>query len=463
VELQAAIDTIGGAIRVWDAAGFLASALVAAFCMRDIVALRMVALVSNVAFLTYGLGLDLVPVWLSHATLLPVNGWRLDAWQRGGNMSSLHPPSAASVVSRRHLLCAGGAATFSSLVGGLLGGAKPARAQALGAAVPEVDRLAVRVVTDSFQLAIAPNMKVGAVEVQRFGMPPAGKSLLEEFGLSMHLESWRGNESRNLLLDFGFTSETLNNNLAMLGISPESIDALILSHGHYDHFGGLAGFLQQNRPRIRTGLPLYVGGEECFCSREWTVGKPQDFGALDRKALADAKVKVVFAEAPSVVADHAFTTGHIPVASFEKVLAPSRMTVGINNGVGCYPDKLPEAKRTATVIPDDFEHELATCFNVRGRGLVVLTSCSHRGVVSTVKRAMEISSVKTVHAVMGGFHLAPHKEEYVRETVAALKEINPDHVIPMHCTGEAFIDIAQKEMGGKFIRSYTGSRFIFGA
>ena len=172
---------------------------------------------------------------------------------------------------------------------------------------------------------------------------------------------------------------------------------------------------------------------------------------------------MVFAEAPAVLAGHAFTTGQIPVTPFEKVLAPTRMTIGIQDGIGCYPDKLPEKKRTAHVIPDDFEHELATCFNVKGRGLVVVTSCSHRGVVNTVKRAIEVSGVKTVHAVMGGFHLAPHKEEYVRETVAALKTINPDHVIPMHCSGEAFTDIVQQEMPSKFIRSYTGSRYIFGA
>lgn len=367
-----------------------------------------------------------------------------------------------SGVSRRDVLCAGGAAAFGSLVAALLGGAKPARAQALGGAVPEVERLAVRVVTDSFQQTISPSTKVGEVEVQRFGMPPAGKSLLEEFGLSMHIESRRGSQSRNMLVDFGFTSGTLNNNLAMLGIAPESIDALILSHGHYDHFGGLAGFLRQNRDTIRADVPFYVGGEECFCSREW-ITPPQDFGALDRKALADAKVKVVFAQEPAVIAGHAFTSGHIPVNSFEKVLSPSRMTVGVKDGLGCFPDKLPENKRTATVIPDDFEHEMATCFSVKGRGLVVITSCSHRGVVNVVNRAIEVSGVKTVHAVMGGFHLAPHKEEYVRETVAALKTINPDHVIPMHCTGETFTDIVQQEMPGKFIRSYTGTRFIFGA
>jgi 7,8-dihydropterin-6-yl-methyl-4-(beta-D-ribofuranosyl)aminobenzene 5'-phosphate synthase len=366
-------------------------------------------------------------------------------------------------LSRRNVLCAGGGALFSYLVAGLLGGAKPARAQALTAPVPEVDRLAVRVVTDSYQLAIAPNMKVGDVEVQRFGMPPAGNSLLGEFGLSMHLESRRGDQTRNMLLDFGFTPGVLNNNLGMLGIAPENIDALVLSHGHYDHFGGLVGFLQQNRGKLRADLPLYVGGEECFCTREWLIGNPEDFGYLDRKALAEAKVKVVFAEVPAVVADHAFTTGRIPVTSFEKVLAPTRMTIGTQDGIGCFPDKLPEKKRAAHVIPDDFEHELATCFNVKGRGLVVLTSCSHRGVVNTVQRAMEISGIKKVHAVAGGFHLAPQKDDYVRETLAALKQINPDYVIPMHCTGEVFIETVRNEMPNQFIRSYTGSRYTFGA
>jgi 7,8-dihydropterin-6-yl-methyl-4-(beta-D-ribofuranosyl)aminobenzene 5'-phosphate synthase len=368
-----------------------------------------------------------------------------------------------SDLSRRHVLCAGGAAMFGYLVAGLLGGARPTRAQALSAPVPEVDRLAVRVVTDSYQLAIAPNVKFGEVDIQRFGLPPAGKSLLGEFGLSMHVESRRGDETRHMLIDFGFTPETLNNNLAMLRIAPEDIDVLVLSHGHYDHFGGLVGFLRANRDKLRPDLPLYLGGEECFCTRELTIGTPQNFGYLDRKALADARLKVVFAEAPAVLGGHAFTTGQIPVTTFEKVLSPTRMTVGIHDGVGCYADKLSENKRTATVIPDDFAHELATCFNVKGRGLVVLTSCSHRGVVNSVKRAVDISGIKKVHAVVGGFHLAPHKEEYVRETLAALKEINPDYIIPMHCTGEVFIDMVQREMPNTFIRSYTGSRYSFGA
>jgi 7,8-dihydropterin-6-yl-methyl-4-(beta-D-ribofuranosyl)aminobenzene 5'-phosphate synthase len=66
-----------------------------------------------------------------------------------------------------------------------------------------------------------------------------------------------------------------------------------------------------------------------------------------------------------------------------------------------------------------------------------------------------------VHAVLGGFHLAPYKEDYVRQVVAGLRQIDPDYVIPMHCTGEPFYEIAKVEMPTKLLRSFTGTRFVF--
>lgn len=87
----------------------------------------------------------------------------------------------------------------------------------------------------------------------------------------------------------------------------------------------------------------------------------------------------MMAEGPALVAGHAFTTGKIPQISSEKPLRATKEKIGIVNGYGCFPEKMSPEKNTGTYIPDDFEHEIATSFIVKGKGLVVLTSCSHRG------------------------------------------------------------------------------------
>ncbi len=371
-------------------------------------------------------------------------------------------------VDRRDLLCGGGAALLSAMLAALLGDARPARATPIVGPVPEIDRVTVSAIVDNYQFAVAPNAKVGNVDIRRFGWglsdKPPSKTLISEFGLSLHVESQRGEERRRVLVDLGFTPEALVNNLELIEIDPAVLDALVLSHGHYDHFGGLVGFLRQNNTQLKAKLPFYVGGEECFCSREW-VGPPVqgNFGVLDRKALKEANLEVTFADRPSLVADHAFTSGQIGLTSFEKVLSPTTMKIGVENGLGCFPDQLPADERAKVAVPDQFRHEIATSFNLKGRGLIVLTSCSHRGVVNTVKQAQVASGVQKVHAVIGGFHLAPYPEDYVRETVLALKEIDPDYVIPMHCTGEPFYEIAKAEMPSKLLRASTGTRFIFDA
>jgi 7,8-dihydropterin-6-yl-methyl-4-(beta-D-ribofuranosyl)aminobenzene 5'-phosphate synthase len=182
---------------------------------------------------------------------------------------------------------------------------------------------------------------------------------------------------------------------------------------------------------------------------------------LDRRALKAANLSVTYAEGPSLIADHGFTTGQIGLRSFEKVLSPTAMKVGLEKGLGCYADKLPEDERVQRQVPDQFRHEIATVFNLRGKGLILLTSCSHRGVVNAVREAQAVSGIDKVHAVIGGFHLAPYPPEYVQQTVAALREINVEHVIPLHCTGEPFYDLARADMPGKVLRSYTGTRLAF--
>jgi 7,8-dihydropterin-6-yl-methyl-4-(beta-D-ribofuranosyl)aminobenzene 5'-phosphate synthase len=374
-----------------------------------------------------------------------------------------------NAIRRRDVVCGGGAALLSAIVATLMGGAKPVRAETIAGKVPEIDSVAVRVVVDSYQFAVAPSCKVANVDIEHFGWgigggKPPGKTLISEFGLSMHVESRRGTETRNVLMDFGFTPDALVNNSNLVGIDPAALDALILSHGHYDHFGGLAGFLKQNNGKLKAKLPISIGGEEAFCSREWTAPPVRgDFGALDRKALENANVAVTYAAEPSLVADHGFTAGHIDQTSFEKLLSPSAMKIGVDHGIGCYADKLPEDERTKAVIPDQFQHEIATAFNLKGRGLIVLTSSSHRGVINAINQAQAVSGVNKVHAVIGGFHLAPYNEDYVRDTITALKGIDIDYVIPLHCTGEPFYEMAKAEIPNKLLRSYTGTRFVFAA
>jgi 7,8-dihydropterin-6-yl-methyl-4-(beta-D-ribofuranosyl)aminobenzene 5'-phosphate synthase len=166
----------------------------------------------------------------------------------------------------------------------------------------------------------------------------------------------------------------LLNNMAILNVDPACFDALVLSHGHYDHFGGMVGFLNANKEKLKPKLPIYIGGEDCFCIRRTPAGQ---LGALDRRAILDADLSLMMASEPALVADHAFTTGRIGQTSFEQPLQPSTEIIGIFDGFGCFPEKMPPAKNTGDYITDDFEHEIGTTFLVRDRGLVVLTSCSH--------------------------------------------------------------------------------------
>jgi 7,8-dihydropterin-6-yl-methyl-4-(beta-D-ribofuranosyl)aminobenzene 5'-phosphate synthase len=363
-------------------------------------------------------------------------------------------------------LCAGGSGFVTAMMAALAAAQRTRPAKTLRAEVPEVDRVAIRIVTDNLTQLFVPEETRDGLAIERrvphsYPDRPPRHILNAEWGLALHAQSFAGDEERNVLVDFGFTPEVLNNNMAVIGVNPATFDAMVLSHGHYDHFGGMVGFLQQHGRSLKKDIPFYCGGEDTFCLRRNPGG---NFGALDRKAILDSGLTLMMAAEPALVADHAFTTGRIGQVSFETPLRPTTEIVGIFDGCGCFPDKMPAEKNTGTYIADDFDHEIATVYNVKGRGLVVLTSCSHRGVINTVRAAMAASGIDKVLAVIGGFHIVPPlDDDYIGKAIEEFRDIDPAYIIVGHCTGDRFYDLARAALGNKVIHSAVGTRFVFSA
>ncbi|MGC2517824.1 MAG: MBL fold metallo-hydrolase [Burkholderiales bacterium] len=334
-------------------------------------------------------------------------------------------------------------------------------------AVPTVDSLAVKVLTDSSYDTPRPGTSKW-VKIKRtpfISTSDYRKALHNEWGLSLALESRMGADTRNLMLDYGYTPDALLNNMDIMGVDSSKLQAMILSHGHFDHFGGLIGFLQKNRGKLPADLTLYVGGEDNFCNRKTQSGAPghfADWGVLDRRELDALKVKIVYCERSTVIQGHAFTTGTIARRSFERVLPNTLVEYSKKDGVGC---DMPEAnaKAEGKFVPDQHLNEHGTCFNIKDRGLVVISSCGHAGIVNTVRQAMEVSGISKVHAVLGGFHLFPADDEYLRRTVAELKALDPDVVIPLHCSGPGFVTAMREMLADRLVTSTTGTEFVFGA
>jgi 7,8-dihydropterin-6-yl-methyl-4-(beta-D-ribofuranosyl)aminobenzene 5'-phosphate synthase len=337
--------------------------------------------------------------------------------------------------------------------------------------VPTVERLVLTNVVDNVYDVFAKGGELPGLFVQRAPLALGGGTPLRaEHGLAFHLESTRGDERREVLLDFSFTDEVLFENYRALGVDPARADALILSHGHLDHYGALPVLSRTAERKRKAGLQLYAGGEDTFCHR--IVLRPDgtrlDYGQLDRSELEAQGLSVILAKEPTVVAGHAFISGQIPrLTEFEKALPGARLIAGPTDSACAAslhfaPGDLKVETRPGELVVDEFRGEIATAYHVKDRGLVVISSCGHAGIINSVRQLQRASGIERVHAVVGGFHLAPAPEEIVRSTVDELSRIDPDYILPMHCTGFNTLVAIDRQMPQKLILPSTGTRVIFG-
>ena len=371
-------------------------------------------------------------------------------------------------MNRRQLLKLGAVGTGVFALGGI-GRVSRGSAGAQMSLVPTVDRLVMTTAVDNVYDLFAKAGRLDLVTVQRTALGSgAGLSLIAEHGLAYHLESLRGGERREVLLDFTLTDLALTNNYQVLKIDPSRADAFIISHGHADHFGALPALVRTRQGTFKPGLTLYAGGEDTFCHRMVVApdGSRRDQGRLDQADLEARGLKTVLAKQPTVVAGHAVTSGQIPrLTDFEKPPAGARLVAGVMDSV-CSPTHFGATMvetKPGELVTDLFLGEHATVYHVKDRGLVVITSCGHAGVINSVRQARKATGVSKVHAIVGGFHLAPAPDEIVAKTVASFQEIDPDYIIPAHCTGLNTIIAVHRVMPQKLVMPSTGTRVIFGA
>jgi 7,8-dihydropterin-6-yl-methyl-4-(beta-D-ribofuranosyl)aminobenzene 5'-phosphate synthase len=367
-------------------------------------------------------------------------------------------------MNRRRFLVLGAVSTGIVAVGGVARLQRSAIAQTLS--VPTVDHLVLTCVVDNIYDVFARAGKLDTITVQRTPLLRQAP-LFAEHGLAYHLESTRGAERREILLDFALTDRNLFNNYQALKGDPTRADALILSHGHRDHYGALPALAASGQGKWKPGMTVYAGGEDTFCRRMvMTPAGPADGGQLDAPALEARGLAVRLAKQPTAVAGHAFTSGQTArVTDFETPPPAARLVAGAMDSP-CAASHFGPTKvevKPGELAPDLFWGEHATAYLVKGRGLVVITSCGHAGVINSVRQVQEVAGTDKVHAIVGGFHLAPAPDETVAKTVAAFKAIGPDYVIPMHCTGMNTIMAVHREMPAKLVMPSTGTRVIFGA
>jgi 7,8-dihydropterin-6-yl-methyl-4-(beta-D-ribofuranosyl)aminobenzene 5'-phosphate synthase len=319
-------------------------------------------------------------------------------------------------------------------------------------ALQPVDEIAVTTLVDNTYDALIPGDEgvsrtafgAGVVEAPQFEGGRTAAGLLGEHGFSALVTVRRGQSSSTLLFDTGISPTGMITNAERLGIDFAELRGVVLSHGHFDHAGGLAGLA---RKRGRAGMPMLAHPLAWTQRRLAPAGQaPFDMPTPSKRALEGQGFEVIERREPSLLLDGAvLITGEVDrTTEFEHGMPPAHEAW---TGSAWQHDPL---------VTDD----QALVVHVRDRGLVVLTGCGHAGAVNIVRHAMRLTGVSRLHALLGGLHLSGKAfEPVIPPTVEALTDLSPAVLAPGHCTGWRAQHALAAALPGAWVTSSSGTTY----
>ena len=270
-------------------------------------------------------------------------------------------------------------------------------------------------------------------------------------GLSVLITATVDGRKRTLLFDAGPAAATFQRNTEILGVDFASIEAVVLSHGHWDHAGGLVAAVEAvARSRGSKSFTCHV---HPGMFRQRATKRPD--GQLyvnelvpDPDRLAAAGAKVVNTREPQSVADGAFyVSGEIPRVTSYEAGVPNHLTRSLD-GTSWEPDPLIVDERFVSV-------------NIKGKGQFVFSACSHAGLINVLTHARSVFPSVPLYGAMGGLHLSGMNERVIPQTVADLKTFGLKVLAPGHCTGWRALSHLAREFGNELAPSAVGKKYLF--